>query len=148
MHVTFLMNGSLSLLLIFSKILHGVYKPVLQDQMDFEVRGPTLIWGWCWGIISTCSRGEARNFISRQVFLPLFCKAGCHYTVWNWGSGLLGKRALSQLLKFREVMIAISFPFSSAPSALLLWYLVRLRSWNHIIGWSSWVHSAEKWQVA
>lgn len=93
---------------------------------------PTLGGDWGQRLISTCSVRDARDLISRQVFLLLCCKADCHYSVWNWGSGLLGKRALSQLLKFRKVMIVISFPFFSAPSALLLRYLALSFSWNHV----------------
>ena len=101
--------------------------------MDDEVRGPNLGLGLRPEDHLHLFNGKGERSHCRQVFLLLFCKAGClplhHLQVGIWVSR---EESSFTVVEVKEVMIVISFPFFSAPSALLLWYLALLLRWNHI----------------
>ena len=101
--------------------------------MDDEVRGPNLGLGLRPEDHLHLFNGKGKRSHRRQVFLLLSCKAGClplhRLKLGIWVSREEGSFTVVEV---KEVMIVISFPFFSAPSALLLWYLALLLSWNHI----------------
>ena len=101
--------------------------------MDDEVRGPNLGLGLRPEDHLHLFNGKGERSHCRQVFLLLFCKAGC-LPLHRLKLGIWVSREESSftVVEVKEVMIVISFPFFSAPSALLLWYLALLLRWNNI----------------